>query len=205
MLVDIKDYGPAPIRAYGNFNVAIVDPKAFYTKLMGSRTAYSISELESFVQGQLIEVLPEVFGEINTFEQLSKSQNELSRKLETLLNKELRVFGLACQRIQIISALPSKEVIEAIDAKMAIKVIGSQREYLLYKAANSLVGDRDKTANDPMQMMMGLMLGKGLLGADYNEKEEKLELEARKMCGSCGHKSEVKAIYCSQCGKKVPS
>ncbi len=148
-------------------------------------------------------MLPEVFSEIKTFEQLSQSQNILSKKIETLLNLELQNYGIATQKIQIISALPSKEVIEAIDAKMAIKMIGSQREYLLYKAANSLSADKDKLSNDPMQMMMGLMLGKGLIGADYSEKEARQDIEAKSVCANCGHRSEVKAIYCSQCGKKV--
>lgn len=205
IIVNIENFGPAPIRAFGNYNLVIRDPRSFYLKLMGSRTAFSVTDLEDFVQGQLVELLPQVFNEIKTFEQLSATQNELSRKLETLLNQEIAVYGIACQKIQILSALPSKEVIEAIDAKMAIQVIGSQKEYLLYKAANSLSAGSDKQANDPMQMMMGLMLGKGLIGADYHDKETKPEVEARRACGHCGHRSEVKAIYCSQCGKKVES
>lgn len=203
ILVKIETYGAVPIRSYGNFNIAITDPKSFYQKMMGSRTAYSISDLEEFVQGQIVELLPEVFESIKTFEQLSTSQNELSRRLEILLNQELNSFGIACQKIQILSALPSKEVLEAIDAKTAIKVIGSQKEYLLYKAANSLGGTNEKSANDPMHMMMGLMLGKGLIGADYHDKEAKVEIAAKTVCRSCGHQSESKSIYCSQCGKKV--
>jgi len=170
--------------------------------MMGTRTAYSISDLEEFIQGQIVEMLPEVFDSIKTFEQLSTAQNDLSKKLEITLNQELKSYGVACQKIQILSALPSKEIIEALDAKTAIKLIGSQKEYLLYKAANSLGGEKDKQANDPMQMMMGLMLGKGLIGADYHDKEEKVEIAAISVCASCGHRSELKSIYCSQCGKK---
>jgi membrane protease subunit (stomatin/prohibitin family) len=203
ILVNIEDFGAVPIRCYGNFNVAITDPKAFYLKIMGSRTAYSISELEEFIQGQIVELLPEVFNAIKTFDQLSTSQNELSKKLELILNQELKSYGIACQKIQILSALPSKEIIEAIDAKTAIKVIGSQKEYLLYKAANSLTGDKDKLANDPMQMMMGLMLGKGLLGADYHEKEAHAEITAKAICTQCGLPIVAKSLFCSQCGKKV--
>lgn len=203
ILVNIENFGPVPVRSYGNFNVAISDPRAFYLKLMGTRAAYSISDLEEFIQGQIVELLPEVFASIKSFEQLSTAQNDLSKKLEGALNAELKSFGVACQKIQILSALPSKEVIQALDAKTAIKVIGSQKEYLLYKAANSLGGENEKLANDPMQMMMGLMLGKGLIGADYHDKEEKVEIAAKSICGSCGHRSELKSIYCSQCGKKV--
>ncbi len=203
ILINIEKFGAVPIRSYGNYNIAITDPKEFYLKMIGTRSAYSISDLEEFIQGQIVELLPEVFNSIKTFEQLSTAQNDLSKKLEILLNAELKNYGVACQKIQILSVLPSKEIIEALDAKTAIQVIGSQREYLLYKAANSLGGEKDKMANDPMQMMMGLMLGKGLISADYHDKEGKVELLAKSICPHCKNRTESKSVYCSQCGKKV--
>jgi len=90
-----------------------------------------------------------------------------------------------------------------MDARVAMKVIGSQNEYLLYKAANSLISEKANTSNDPMHMMLGLMLGKGLLGHDYHDKEKRTELEALTKCAKCGQTLDSKAAFCSQCGNKV--
>lgn len=54
ILVNFEGYGPVPVRAYGNFNVAVKDPKKFYLKLMGSRSAYSIADLDEFIQAHFI-------------------------------------------------------------------------------------------------------------------------------------------------------
>ena len=203
VIVSVQGLGSAPIRAFGHFNLAITDPKAFYLKLMGSRISFSVTDLDDFIQGQIVEMLPRAIGELESFEQLNAGKSDLSRKLEILFNREMKQYGLSLQKLQILSALPSKEVIEALDAKMAIQMIGSQKEYLLYKAANSLLNERGSSGNDPMQMMMGLMLGKGLMGADYHQKEQPLRILNHQACPSCQAPIEAQAKFCSQCGAKI--
>lgn len=201
VLVNFKNFGPVPVRAYGNFNVTVTEPIKFFSKLVGSRSTYSIAELDNFIQGQIVQFLPEVFGRTQTLQELSGSYNELSLKIETVLNNELAEFGIAVQKIQILSALPSKEILEAIDAKMAMQIIGSQKDYLFYKAANSL-DVSDGESNDSMQMMLGLMLGKGLIGNDQNRDQVTIDKQSH-YCSSCGSKFDSKAIFCSQCGRKL--
>lgn len=203
VIISLRSMGSVPLRAFGNFNLVINDAKAFYLKLVGSRTTFSVVDLEDFVQNQIVEMLPRAIGEIDSFEQLNAGKTDLSRKLEGMLNREMKPYGVSIQKIQVLSALPSKEVIEALDAKMAIKMIGSQKEYLLYKAANSLLNERSNSGNDPMQMMMGLMLGKGLIGADYHQKEQPLQLIEQQLCPGCQASIVKPARFCSQCGEKL--
>lgn len=205
ILLNIREYGTVPIRAFGNFNVEVKNPIALYHKLIGTRAAYSVTDLEEFVQGQIIELLPQAFSDLQNLSDLSSSHDDISKKLEKLLNREIAEFGIAVHKIQVLSALPSQEVIEALDAKAAIEVIGSQKEYLLYKAASSLGPGKDTQSNDPLQMMMGLMLGKGLLGADYHEKEAKVAIpvSSRVQCLNCDKESSSDAKFCSHCGKRI--
>lgn len=203
ILTNFTDFGSVPIRAFGNFNVVVSNPKLFYSKLMGTRTTFSISDIDDFLQGQIIELLPEILLDVKSLEDLAKSYNGLSKKLEVELKKEIDEYGLSIQKIQILSALPSKEVLEAMEAKTAIKIIGSQKEYLLYKAATSLGQPSDNQGNDPLQMMMGMMLGKGLLGADYHDKEKVAAIESKELCNSCGKAVQSGARFCSSCGKRV--
>jgi membrane protease subunit (stomatin/prohibitin family) len=67
--------------------------------------------------------------------------------------------------------------------------------------------------HDPMQMMMGLMLGKSLMGVDYHEKENaasisatsspltQKSLESKTLCASCGQSTNHTDKFCPQCGK----
>ena len=203
VVANFADFGPVPIRAFGNFNVVVTNPKEFFLKLMGTRTTFSIAEIEEFLQGQIVELLPSILHEVKSLEELSKSYNELSNKLEMALRKEVEDYGLGVEKIQILSALPSKEILEAMEAKAAMQIIGSQKEYLLYKAATSLGQANENTGNDPLQMMMGLMLGKGLLGADNKDKDKVAAIESNLACRKCGQLVPAIARFCQSCGEKI--
>ncbi|MBY0553617.1 SPFH domain-containing protein [bacterium] len=195
-----------PIRSFGNFNICIDEPTQFFTELMGSRSSFSITELEETIQGQIIELLPQALSEVSSLENLSQSYNQISQKLEQLVKNEIASYGVSISKIQLLSALPSKEILEAMEAKNAIQIIGSQKEYLLYKAANSLgQSGSEADANNPMHMMMGLMLGKGIMGADYHEKEKAAidVSHSSQFCSNCGSGVLANARFCSSCGKKV--
>ncbi len=193
---------PIPIRAFGNFNVRLIDPIKFFSTLFGTRTTYSVTELEEFIQGQISEILPDVLKGCGTLEKLSTRFEDTSRRIEVLVNRKIEMFGFSVSQLQVLSALPSKEIIEALEAKSAIQIIGSQKEYLLYKAANSLAASEQGGGNDPAQLMMGLMLGKGLIGNDYHEKEVNQSISGAH-CIKCGTTLATKAVFCQACGNKV--
>jgi membrane protease subunit (stomatin/prohibitin family) len=205
-IVTVLDETSVPIRAFGNYNVRVTDPRAFLLKLVGSRSSMGISEIEEFIQGHIIELLPQVLRLAKSIRDLSALQKKISSHLEDLMTNALRPFGLGVQGIQVLSLLPPKEVIQAMDTKLAMDVIGDKREYLLYKAAASLDALHSSSGSDPMQMMMGLMLGKGLMGADYHDKENHaLPRAAKVACPHCQSTHDSQNRFCPQCGKEVAS
>ena len=207
VLHNFSDMNSVPIRAYGNYNIVLKNSKKFYMTLIGSRTSYDISELEEFVQGQILELFPKALTVVRNIQNLNKSQDEVSRKLQILVNRVLAKYGLQIIDLQVLSLLPSEEIIKALDAKVAMNIIGNKQEYLLYQAANSLnelqSGAGKSQSNDPMQMMLGLMLGKSLISADFREKERAVVLG--KIESKSGAKEDYGSRFCSNCGSKVRS
>lgn len=192
-----------PIRAYGNLTVVLKEPKTFYLNLVGGRTSYDITDLEAYLQGHILELLPQALQVVKNITELNVLQEEVSRRLEQLMMPVAERDGLEIRDIQVLSLLPSQEVLEALSARTAMNLIGDKREYLLYKAANSLEG-WEGSGSDPMQMMMGLMLGKGLFNLDYHEKEQKtLEAGRRLVCPACSQPAEPHHRFCSHCGKEI--
>jgi membrane protease subunit (stomatin/prohibitin family) len=206
VVTQMEGVGPTPLRAYGNFNLVVTDPKKLYLRLIGSRTTFDITDLEEFVQGQILELLPSALGSVKRIEELGPQQEAVARKLEQALNRELGGFGVQALKIQVLSILPPPEVIQALDARVAMKVIGNQKEYLLYKAANSLDAVHENGSGDSMHMMLGLMLGKGLMGADFREKEEARRVlaapEGHSQC-TCGAALQAGQKFCANCGRKL--
>ncbi len=201
------DGSAVPVRSYGNYNIRIVDPRKFLTKLVGSRSNMGISEVEEFIQGHVLQQFPLAIQGIKSIRDLSVQQKAVGQSLEAALIKTLAPFGITIAGVQVLSLLPPQEVIEAMDSKLAMDVIGDKKEYLLYKAASTMEALQASGKGDPMHMMMGLMLGKSLMGADYKEKEEatgKVVIANSKMvCTNCKQLNETNFKFCSNCGKEL--
>lgn len=215
IMSDFENLGTIPIRAFGSYNVAAKNPRDMYDHLIGSQNVLDIMEIEEFVQGQLIENLPDALQIVKEIKDLNKMQNEVSIELEKLVSKEINKYGLRVKDIQIQSLLPPKEVLDALEKRMAMNLIGDQQRYLMYQAANSLDAVNDGASNDPLQMMMGLMMGKGMFGMEGSEANhspapkqkkriaQKKETKESKFCLHCGAEITLQHKFCHNCGGKV--
>ncbi len=217
MICGFSGMPSVPVRGHGIYNVVLKDPKKFYLNLMGAKTSfYDISEVEDLVQSQIAQFLPKSLSEVPDLASLNKSQGEISKELVPQVNQGLEPYGLALESLQIISLVPSQEVLEALDAKVALNTIGNQREYLLYKAANSLDahgiggnGGKETISGDSMQLMMGLMLGQSFMGLDFRQKEKNMgpageeTAERWKACPKCTTPVKLGDKFCSTCGGEI--
>ena len=214
IIYDFPDYRAVPIRAYGIYNIVVRDPQNFFMTLIGNRTSYDIAELENLVQAQITELLPKAMSVIPNLESLNKSQSDVSKELLASVNKAIEIYGLEIISLQVISLVPSQEILQALDAKVAMNVVGNKRDYLLYKAANSLLATHpsgEKGSSDSMQLMMGLMLGQSLL--DHRERERPYLVadggardalpDKTKICPKCDVAVGTDDKFCSSCGANL--
>lgn len=202
-----NNIGTIPIRAFGTFQVRSKNPKKMYEALLGSRNFLDIDTVEEFVQGQVTECLPEALKICDEIAELNRMQDKISKTLEKLVQSSLNEYGLKISHIQIQSLLPPEEVMDALESRVAMNLLGDQKKYLLYKTANSLDQLADGEGGDSMQMMMGLMLGKEMLGmSGASEPTKSLGMaktaKGKKHCHSCGAKLDEAHRFCFQCGVK---
>jgi membrane protease subunit (stomatin/prohibitin family) len=216
---DFPNYNAVPIRACGIFNIVLTDPEKVFRNLIGNKANYDITDLESFVQGKITELLPQALAVVPSLETLNSSQKAVSSEAKRLVNDSLKEFGFEIIDLQVMGLVPSQEVLQALDSKVAMDVIGNEQEYLIYKLANSLLAEaksgQNTRANDPMQMMLGFMLSKNLFKPDYPSKEKSplqpVEVKENAIphkgsvssCSKC--KAEIGASdkFCPQCGNKL--
>lgn len=215
VLYDFPGYPAVPIRAYGIYNIAVKDSRKVFMTLVGNRVSYDISELDDLVQAQITELLPQALFVVDRLESLNKSQVSVSRELLDIVNKTIERYGLELLSLQVITMVPAQEVIQALGDKVAMGIIGDKREYLLYKAANSLLETHskgEKGSSDTMQLMMGLMLGQSLLDhrererpfiASVNASSQALPDKSGRHCPKCGAISGANDKFCSSCGVKL--
>jgi membrane protease subunit (stomatin/prohibitin family) len=193
ILMTLSDLGSVPCRGYGNFNVCIDDPKKFYATLVGEKTAVDISELDDFIQGQILECLPLALKLIKSATELNSLQDKVSEKLEDLVNNKLDRYGIELEETQILSLTPPAEVIQAMDEKVAMQIIGDPKQYMLYKMANRLDHLKDgNSSSDPASFMMTMMAA--------NMANATATPQAAKLCKACHFGNTTEAKFCSHCG-----
>lgn len=212
VLHDFPYYRAVPIKAYGIFNIVVRDPKKVFMTLIGNRNSYDISELEGFVQAQVTELLPKALSVVPSLEEINKSQGTVAKALLSYANEALEQFGVSLLTLQVMGLVPSQEVIQALDAKVAMNIIGDKQDYLIYKAANSLLeshAGKEKGSSDSMQLMMGLMLGKSILDAkekprlvSKTEGEDEIMIDTL-ACPKCKAVVRSRDKFCSSCGKDL--
>ena len=200
--------GNIQVRAFGNYSFRIIKPAQLLLKIIGNRTSLVVAEVEEWIQGYIVQNFATALQGIQSVSELGIQQKEVSKKLTQGLLQQLGSIGISVSDVQVLSLLPPKEVLQALDSQAAMQLVGDKREYLLYKAANSLDVVHESGSNDPMQLMMGMMLGKSIMGADYHQKETRqMPQIASKLteCTHCKAENSFQSKFCGQCGKELKS
>ncbi len=199
-----KDAGAIPLRGHGQFNLVVKHPNKLLRTLIGTRSSYDITEAEELVQGQIAESFPEALAGIDRLEDLGKASEKVSQKLTRLANDMISRFGLNIIDLQVFAITPPDEVLKAMNEKAAMNVIGDKREYLLYQAANSLTQKGGGAhGNDQLQMMMGLMLGKGLMVSPEQAPHTSYSPALVASCPKCSQKLHPGGKFCANCGAQL--
>lgn len=214
-MFETAEHGTVPITGFGNYTVRVADPQRFYLELAGNRASFDVTEVEDHIQGMIEEALPGAIQEIvPSLSQLNTSQREVARALEERIDGSAAAVGLKLSNVQVLSLTPPREVLKALGEKVAMDVIGDKREYLLFKAANGMEAMGDG-GGDPMKMMMGMMLSKGLMGFDYHEREKAAVLPPTRsperalpsgdgpICTACGRRGRPDDRFCGGCAAEL--
>lgn len=201
-----------PLKAFGTYTMRVLNPRKLHSQLIGSRPVLAVTDAESYIQSEILEKLPDALKEISTFSEINTQQDEVSDVLEDLVNEKIQEVGLEIANLQVLSIRAPEEVMKALDAKIAMDVVGDPNRYFIYNAAKSMgTGTPSAEAQDPLQMMMTLMLSKGLLGNDFQQQEQSAQSlgsgeqsrRAGKICQKCGNTNGRMAKFCTECGSAL--
>ncbi len=203
VLLSLPATGTMPVRVHGNANIRVSNAKGFFLHFISSQSSYDITELDAFIQAQIAELLPNALKSIEKIQDMNMKQDLVSEKLEELVNRKIASYGVQIEDTQVRSILPPDEVLEALDERLAMDVIGNQKEYLLYKVANS-IGNINQGGNsgDQTQLLMSLMLSKNLLDTDSTQTPA-LPSTNLKACSSCKQQNDPQSTFCPKCGTKL--
>ncbi len=228
-----SELGLIRLRAFGVFNIRILQPVLFINSLVGTQGVYTTEEIAEYLNRVIVSRFNDFLGEkIDTIFNLPARYNELAAELQEALTKDFSQFGLGLTSLYINSITPPPEVQQAIDDKSKLGVFNDLNKLLKMKAAMALEnaslhqGETGAALGMGMGFMMPAMFaeawrspgaaggGTGPAGAGTPESGsggagqcpdcgQPVPREAR-FCPSCGHQLLI-VQQCANCGKNLPA
>lgn len=219
-----SDLGLIRLRAFGIFNIRVLQPVLFINNLVGTQGIYTTADIEEFLGRVIISRFNDHLGEhLDTIFNLPGRYEELSSGLSKRLAEDFSHYGLGLSQLYISSITPPEEVQKAIDDKSRVNVFDDLNKLLKMKAAMAVekVSEQQGEAGAGIGMGMGFMMpamfgnmikGNGEDGGIVSPPSETVptcpDCHSRvapdtKFCPSCGHQIVV-FQQCQACDKNIP-
>jgi membrane protease subunit (stomatin/prohibitin family) len=218
-----SELGLVRLRAFGVFNLQIVQPVLFINSMVGTRGIFTTEGVEEYLNRVIVSRFNDYMGEtIDSILNLPAKYDELSKGLAGRLQQDFRHFGLALTHLYMNAITPPSEVQKAIDDRSRMELFTDMNKLMQMKAAMAMekASESEGGAGDGMGMGMGLMMpamfaqyfagAKSTAGespekpiAKFNCQECRNPIPAdAKFCPHCGHQQLV-FTECGNCGKNL--
>lgn len=210
------ELGLVRLRAFGMFNVRVLQPVLFVNSLVGTQGVYTTQEIAEYLNRVIVSRFNDFMGEkLDSILNLPRHYDELSEGLKQRLQTDFARFGLGLQQLYINSITPPVEVQKAIDDKGRLALFDDLSRLARMKAAMAV----EKAAEGRSEAGGGLGMGLGLMmpamfaeslkqgeaaptgQATCPECQQAIPKEAR-FCPHCGHHVVV-FMQCAHCGKNL--
>lgn len=214
-----SELGLIRLRAYGMFNIQVVQPLLFINSLVGTMATFAVSSLEEYLGKVIVSRFNDYLGEnMDTILNLPSKYESWSTGLQERLQSDFQHFGLSLNQLFINAITPPPEVQKAMDDKTKLGMFDDMNKLMQLKAAAAMekAASNPGAAGDSMGMGVGFMMpalmAQAMQFAGQAQPKTSPTLgcpeckqpirEEDRFCPSCGHQLLV-FEQCGGCGKNL--
>ncbi|MBM4315734.1 MAG: SPFH domain-containing protein [Deltaproteobacteria bacterium] len=200
-----RELGLIRLRAFGVFNLRIVQPILFINSLVGTQGALTTDAVSEYLNRVIVSRFNDFMGErIDTIFDLPAKYDELSGELKKVLQADFTQFGLGLADIYINSITPPPEVQKAIDDKSRLGLFDDLNKLLKMKAAMALeaAAQSQGEAGAGLGMGMGFMMP-AMFAEVLREGSARSAPAETAACPGCHQPIQREARFCPQCGQPI--
>ena len=207
------------LRAFGIFNLQVVQPVLFVNSLVGTQGIFTTAEIDEYLNRVIVSRFNDYMGEkIDSILNLPSKYEELSQGLAERLTADFSHFGIRMTHLYINAITPPPEVQQAIDDRSRMGVFQDMNKLMQMKAAMAMEKAAESEGGSGMGMATGLglmmpaMFAQYFTGAQTRAGESLPESKcpechslipsSSKFCPDCGHQLLVFA-QCARCSKNL--
>ncbi len=165
-----KDFGAVRLRAFGNFNFRVADPKLFHTEISGTRDQYTVEDLDGQLRGLVLQNISNAIAASGIpFLDLAANLIMFAQALTQQLLPEFAKIGLKLEGLTVQSVSLPEELQKILDQKIGMGMVGNDMgKFMQYQTAQAIpkfaegAGGGGGVAGDAMGLGAGVALGQVL-------------------------------------------
>ena len=165
-----KDFGAVRLRAFGNYNFRVADPKLFHTEISGTRASYGATEIDGQLRGLVLQNISNAIASSGIpFLDLASNQLMFAQALTTQLAPEFAKIGLKLDGMTVQNVSLPEELQKILDQKIGMGMVGNDMgKFMQYQTAQAIPkfaeggGGGSSVAGDAMSLGAGVALGQVL-------------------------------------------
>jgi membrane protease subunit (stomatin/prohibitin family) len=160
------DFGPVRLRAFGNFTLRAIDPKALLRELTGTDGIFEAEAVGELLRSIIASSFADVIGQAQIPAlDLAARYTELAELVRKRTCERIDdEYGLEVPSLQIVNIALPESVEKALDTRSEMGVIGDLGRYQQYQLGNALGNAATSSAGGAAADGLGIGLGIGMAG-----------------------------------------
>jgi membrane protease subunit (stomatin/prohibitin family) len=201
-----SELGLIRLRAFGVFNLQIVQPVLFVNSLVGTQGIYTTAEIEEYLNRVIVSRFNDFMGDkIDSILNLPSKYDELSQGLSERLTDDFSHFGIRMTHLYINAITPPPEVQQAIDDRSRMGVFDDMNKLMQMKAAMAMEKASESDGGSGVGMGTGLGLMMPAMFAQYfaTARPQTNEPQPEAKCPECENVIPAHSKFCPDCGHQL--
>ncbi len=203
------ELGLVRLRAFGVFNLRVVQPVLFINTMVGTQGMFTTGEIEEYLNRVIVSRFNDYMGEtIDSILNLPAQYDELSVGLSKRLEDDFKHFGLGLTHLYMNAITPPPDVQKAIDDRSRMGVFDDMNKLMQMKSAMAMEkaseadGEGGMGMGTSMGLMMPAMFAKYFNSSSNGQQENgsKCTTPSHTVCRECQSDIPLDAKFCPMCG-----